>query len=333
MSAPHWISLLEKDIRKLPEPVKRRSRKNRGSMSGSNTHSSPPMTSTSNTSFDGQLSPSTLRNGESSVTSAQDFVDPPSLRAFRKKHRKPYADYPPPVAREEPETQRYWNEYDHPEDEDQGYYIYIDPNASVKFPGQETLEAWTRKTRKLLGMRLQAEERSLLSAVEDGTTDDEESGSESALGWNPRSNYGTISSQNGSNHEGYFSTIFRGRVNPYQDAEALAERRSLLSELQMRDRERERTKFRFYSTCLAAAFAIDFILGLMTMTSRKKERGAVDAGVLFGTVCTLILCIVAVISMKTRRQRLGWVHQGVILSIVLALLGLDVLLLLWVLRI
>ncbi|KAF1928642.1 uncharacterized protein M421DRAFT_420526 [Didymella exigua CBS 183.55] len=331
MSAPHWISLLDKDIRKLPDPVKRQSRKNRGSTSGSNTQSSPPMTSTSNTSFDGQLSPSTLRNGESSATSAQDFVDPPSLQAFRKKHRTPYADYPPPVVREEPETQRYWNEYDHPEDEDQGYYIYVDPNASAKFPGQETLEAWTKKTRKMFGMRLQAEEHSLLSA--DVTTDDEDSGSESPLGWNLRSNYGTISSQNGSTHEGYFSTIFRGRINPYQDAEALTERRSLLSELQTRDRERERTKLRFYSTCLAAAFAMHFILGLMTMTSRKKERGAVDVGVLFGAVCTLVLCIVAVVSMKTRRERLGWIHQGIVLSIVLALLGLDVLLLLWVLRV
>lgn len=290
------------------------------------------MTSTSNTSLDGQLSPSTLRNGESSATSAQGFVDPPSLQAFRKKHRKSHVDYTP-VVREEPESQRYWNEYDHPEDEEQGYYIYIDPNASVKFPGQETLEAWTRKTRQLFGMRLQAEEQSLLSAADDGTTDDEESGTESPLGWNSRNDYGSISTRNDSAHEGYFSTLFRGRMNPHHDIETLQERRSLLSELQARDQERETTKFRFYCTCLAAAFAIDFILGLMTMTSRKKERGAVDAGVLFGAVCTLVLCIVAVISMKSRRQKLGWIHQGVVLSIVLALLGLDVLLLLWVLRV
>lgn len=303
-------------------------------MSGSNTQSSPPMTSTSNTSYDGQLSPSTLRNGESSVTSAQDFVDPPSLQAFRKKHRKSYVDRTP-VVREEPEMQRYWNEYDHPEDEEEGYYIYIDPNASVKFPGQETLEAWTKKTRQLFGMRLQAEEQSLLSGADDGTTDDEESGSESALGWNTRNNYGTISTHkhNSGAHEGYFSSLFGGRLNPRHDVEAMHERRTLLGELEAREQERETTKFRFYSTCLAAAFAIDFILGLMTMTSRKKERGAVDAGILFGAVCTLILCIVGVISMKTRRQKLGWVHQGVVLSIVLALLGLDVLLLLWVLRI
>ncbi len=332
MSAPHWISLLDQDIRKLPDPVKRRSRKHRDSASGSNTQSSPPMTSASNTSLDGQLSPSTLRNGESSATSAQEFVDPPSLQAFRKKSRRLYAD-DTSVVQEEPESQRYWNEYDHPEDEEEGYYIYVDPNATVKFPGQETLEAWTKKTRRLFGMRLQAEERSLLSAVEEGTTDDEESGSESPLGWNPRTNYGTISSQTGRTHEGYFSSLFRTKVKPHLEAEAFQERRSLLSELQARDQERERTKLRFYSTCLAAAFVIDFILCLMTMTSRKKERGAVDAGVLFGAVCTLVLCIVAVISMKTRRQDLSWVHQGVVLSVVLALLGLDFLLLIWGLRV
>ena len=302
-------------------------------MSGSNTQSSPPMTSTSNTSYDGQLSPSTLRNGESSAASAQDFVDPPSLQAFRKKSRKSYVDRTP-VVREEPEMQRYWNEYDHPEDEEEGYYIYIDPNASVKFPGQETLEAWTRKTRQLFGMRLGAEEQSLLSAAEDATTDDEESGSESALGWNPRNNYGTMATPHAGAHEGCFSNLFGARLNPrHHDAEAMRERRTLLGELEAREQERETTKFRFYCTCLAAAFAIDFILGLMTMTSRKKERGAVDAGVLFGAVCTLMLCVVGVISMKTRRRKLGWVHQGVVLSIVVALLGLDVLLLLWVLRI
>jgi hypothetical protein len=71
----------------------------------------------------------------------------------------------------------------------------------------------------------------------------------------------------------------------------------------------------------------------MTTTSRKKERGAVDAGVLLGTICTLVLCVVAVISMHTRRERLGGVHQGAVLAIAAAVVALDVLLLLWVLRI
>jgi hypothetical protein len=93
------------------------------------------------------------------------------------------------------------------------------------------------------------------------------------------------------------------------------------------------TKLRFYATCLATAVAIDVILGLMIVTSRRKERGVVDIGVLFGTICTLVLCVVAIVSMKTRREQLGWLHQGAVLSIAAAVAALDVLLMSWVLRI
>jgi hypothetical protein len=268
------------------------------------------------------------RNGGSSATSPHEFVDPPSLQAFRKKHRRP-SNYPPPVIQEQPEAQRYWNEYDNPEDEDEGYYIYIDPNASVKFPGQETLEAWANKTKKLFGMGIPADEQSLLSAIDGSITDDEDTADESP----PRSNYGTITSQRGAAQNGYFSSLSRTKVDPHRTAEALQERRSLLGELQVRERKAESAKFRLYTTCLAAATVIDVMLGLMTVTSRKRERGAVDVGVLFGTICTLVLCGVAMISMKTRKDRLGWVHQGLMLSIVAAIVGLDILLLLWVLRV
>jgi hypothetical protein len=274
----------------------------------------------------------TVRNEESSATSPQEFVDPPPLQAFRKKHRKPFSDYSTPVIQEQPETQRYWNEYDNPEDEDDGYYIYVDPNASVKFPGQETIEAWANKTKKLFGMRIQADEQSLLSAIEDASTDDEDSADESSRGQSSRSNYGTMTSQRGA-HDGYFSGLFGARIDPHRTAEALQERRSLLGELQVRQRKAERAKFRLYTMSLAAAFVIDVMLGLMTVTSRRKERGAVDAGVLFGTICTLVLSGVAVISMKTRKDRLSWLHQGLMLSVVAAIVALDVLLLLWVLRV
>ena len=259
-------------------------------------------------------------------------MDPPPLQAFRKKHRKPLADYAYPVIQEQPETQRYWNEYDNPEDEEEGYYIYIDPNASVKFPGQETLEAWANKTKRLFGMRLKADEESLLSAVDDASTDDEDTADESSVGRPSRSNYGTMTSQRGT-QDGYFSGLFGGRVDPHRTAEAFHERQSLLGELQVRQRKAERAKFRLYTICLVAATVIDIMLGLMTVTSRKKERGAVDAGVLFGAACTLVLCGVATISMKTRKDRLSWVHQGLMLSVVAAIVGLDVLLLLWVLRV
>jgi hypothetical protein len=292
------------------------------------------MTSTSNTSYDGQLSPLASHNGDSSVTSAQDFVDPPPLQAFRKKHRKPFAEYPPPISsgEQEPEVQRYWNEYDHPEDEESGgYYIYVDPDAPVKFPGQDLIEAWARKTRQLLGLKMKADEASLLSAADDESSD------EGTLDSSPitrGAGYGTMPTLNRKpSQEGYFSSLFRSLRDPHRDAQVLEERRSLLSELETRQHKTEMTKLRFYSTCLATAVAIDLILGLMTMTSRKKERGAVDVGVLFGTICTLVLSVVAIISMKTRREHLGWLHQGAVLSIATAIVALDVLLLSWVLRI
>ncbi|KAF1849961.1 uncharacterized protein K460DRAFT_326355 [Cucurbitaria berberidis CBS 394.84] len=332
MSAPIWMPLLEKDIRKLPEPVRRRSRRTMSSATGSQTHGSPPLTSTSNTSYDGQSSPLASRNGESSATSAQEFVDPPPLRAFRKKHRKPYSDYPPPIVRadEEPEQQRYWNEYDNPEDEESGYYIYVDPDAPITYPGQGLVEAWTKTTRKLFGMRDKSDLASL-SATEDGTSDEEDAIDEPPSA--RATNYGTIPSMKPPLQAGHISNLVRSVRDPWHDRELLHERRTLLGELETRQHKTEMTKLRFYSTCLATAMVVDIILGLMTVTSRKKERGVVDAVVLFGTIVTLFLCIFSVLSMKTRRERLSWVHQGVVLIVAGAVVALDVLLLLWVLRI
>jgi hypothetical protein len=229
----------------------------------------------------------------------------------------------------EPEVrQRYWNEYDHPEDEESGYYIYVDPDAPVKYPGQDLLEAITRSTKRLFGMR---DREALLSATEDSDDDDDTIDSSPIT---QAANYGTINSYGQpARHEGYFSTLFRSLRDPRHDAELLHERRALLGQVETHQHKTEMTKLRFYSTALGAAIVLDLILGLMTMTSRRKERGAVDAGVLLGTICTLVLCIVAVISMRTRKERLGWVHQGAVLSIAGAVVALDVLLLLWVLRI
>lgn len=328
------IPLLDQDIRKLPEPVRRKSRRAQTSTAGSVSQNSPPMTSTSNTSYDGQTSPLASHQGESSMTSAPEFVDPPPLQAFRKKRRKPYSDYPPPILStdQEPEAPRYWNEYDNPEDDDGGgYYIYVDPDAPVKFPGQELLESWSRKTRRLLGLKMKADEQSLLSAAEDESSDDDTMDSSPIT---RGAGYGTMPTNNGrGSHEGYFSSLFRSWRDPYRDAHALQERRSLLTELETRQHKTEMTKLRFYLTCLATAIAIDIILGLMTVTSRKKERGAVDIGVLFGTICTFLLCMVAIASMKTRRERLGWLHQSAVFCIAAAVVALDVLLLSWVFRI
>lgn len=278
------------------------------------------------------MSPFTTRQGESSATSAPEFVDPPPLQAFRKK-RKPYADYPPPM-QAEPESQRYWNEYDNPESEDEGYYIYVDPDASVKFPGQELFEAWVTQTKRLFGIEEEPEEEPLLST---GESSDDETADESPIA--TTKSYGTFArGSSNQQHEGYFSGLFRSLRDPHRDIEALdsirrqteRERRSLLSKLELRQHKIEMAKMRLYTTCIVMAIVIDIILGTMTMTSRKKERGVVDSVVLFGTICNLLLCVIAVISMMSRRERLGWVHQGVVLVVVIGNVLVAGILLRWV---
>ena len=233
------------------------------------------------------------------------------------------------VSTEQEPAQRYWNEYDHPEDEETGgYYILVDPNANYDYPGAK----WWRKVeafaRQIPGLRR--------SSDKDSSVTDDESSDDGTLDESPitrRPNYGTLPTSRRESQEGYFSSLFHSFRDPYRDAAALQERRSLLGELEDRQHKTEMTKLRFYSTCLLTAIVINFILGLMTVTSRKKERGAVDIGVLIGTICTLMLCGVAVISMKTRRERLGWLHQGMVLSIAGAVIAVDVLLLGWIVRI
>jgi hypothetical protein len=173
-------------------------------------------------------------------------VDPPPLRAFRKK-RKPYAEYPP-LVQAEPGAQRYWNEYDNPESDDDGYYIYLDPNDSGKYLGQEFLEACAARTRKLFCIREAPKEASLLSTAE---SSDDESADESPVA--APTGYGTFASNsNGPSHEGYFSSLFRTFRDPHREVEAWREsqreRRTLLSELQVRRQSIEITKFRFYTT-------------------------------------------------------------------------------------
>ncbi|KAF1960179.1 hypothetical protein CC80DRAFT_513822 [Byssothecium circinans] len=310
MAPPIWMPLLDQDIRKLPPAIKRQKRKD-SSVHGSITHVSPPQASISATSpTDGFSTPYTPR-GETSATSAPDFVDPPPLQAFRKK-RKPYADYPPPI-QAETEVQGYWNEYDNPASEDEGYYIYIDPSESNDYPGQKFFEACAAKVRWLFGMREVPDE---VSGYDSSDSSDDEAVVDERSAVASRG-YGTFGGPNRTaSQEGYFSSLFRTIRNPQREfllrRETEHERRSLLTELQVRQHKTEMAKLRFYSTCLLMATVINAIITTMTATSRRKERGVVAMVILFGTIFNVLLCGIALVSMKTRHESLGWVHQGIV---------------------
>lgn len=257
----------------------------------------------------------------------------PPLRAFRKK-RKPTVISEQP----DPQPQRYWNEYDDPEDADEGYYIYIDPDAEVKFPGQELFENWARKTRRLFGIKEESDEE---ESVSSGESSDDETPANSTV--NASGGYGTfkaLPNRSAASTGGYFSGLLQRFRTLEHDEEAFVtlrresarERRSLLREVELRQHKAETTKLYFYTTCLAMAGVINVLLGMMTWTSRKKERGVVDSVVLFGTIVNLLLGVIAIISMHTRRERLGWLHQGLVFFVFTANVVADVLFLVWVFR-
>ncbi|KAF9738493.1 hypothetical protein PMIN06_010750 [Paraphaeosphaeria minitans] len=324
MSAPIWIPLLERDIRKLP-PTTKRERRKANSTAESSQHSA---FGTPGASTGGRTSPSTPLY-DTSATSAPEFVEEaPPLRAFRKKRKQSTIPEQP-----QPEQQRYWNEYDNPEDEDEGYYIYVDPDAEVKFPGQEMFEGLARQTRRLFGIKEHAEEESGVSSAE--TSDDEDSPA------NPPNVYGTFASSAATSRtQSYFSGLFRKYRDPQQDVEALLsqrretarERRSLLRELEVGRHKAETTKLYSYTTSLVMALIIDALLGTMAMTSRKKEVGVVDFVVSLGTIVSLILGVVAIVSMQSRKDDLGWTHTGMVYGVFTANVVVDVLFFIWVLR-
>lgn len=332
MSAPTWIPILDSDIRKLPALVKRQRRK--GSSTTNSASRTPPSVATSNSTpplTDGQSSsPLASRGGDTSATSAPEFIEPPPLRAFRKK-KKLQPEYPPLIEDEAP--QRYWNEYDNPS-EDEGYYIYLDPAAPVAYPGQEFFERVAERIKSLLRIGGGAgEEDPLLSGIDDGSTDDDETEDESPSAPAVKT-YGTMSSQ------GYLSNALNSLRNPFDDqsrshtiqGRSNHQRHSLLTEIELRQHEREVARLRLYCICLCAAVIIDVILITLTTTTRKKERGVADAVVLFGTICNLVLLLVGISTMLTRKERLGWLHQGTVCIVAMGVLSVDVLLLRWVLN-
>ena len=202
----------------------------------------------------------------------------------------------------------------------------------MKFPGQEMLEKWARKTRRFFGIRKELSEEELTSSAE--SSDDESTAD---------AGYGTFQGRvenSEPKREGYLSGLLRKLGRPEQDEEALVtlrresarERRGLLREVALRQRKAETTKLYFYTTCLAMAGVTNILLGMMTMTSRKKERGVVDSVVLFGTIVNLVLGGMAIISLQTRREQVGWMHRGSVYVAFMANVAVDVVLLLWVFR-
>lgn len=253
MSAPFWLPLLDEDIRKLP-PAAIRHTSRSGSASRS-AESRGSMTAATD-------SPTAVETTNSSLR-----LDTPPLKSFRKKRRQQFAEEPMAP------QQRYWSEYDHPEDGEEdpnAFVLYVDPNE------KSFLDHFFDRIGNLFGMKSEggdAAEQPLLPSSpqeDDGTSSDEEAGllgASTPRGHKKRNTFGT------------FAT--RQQHNAVASPAVLALREQHAAAVP-----------RFTMTCFAAANVILLLALILSLTGRHKYAHAVDAGVFTAIIASLIFVVV-----------------------------------------
>lgn len=274
ISPPFWLPILDRDIRKLPPPAIKPS-----------SHS-PSNSSTRTPNSAGSVhaeSVTAVETGRSdSIAQSSDLGVPP-LRSYRKKRRRAYPPLSPPLERRQ---QRYWSEYDNPEDGfangDEVYVIYVDPNAKSRF------DRFFDHLGSIFSRRDAERERLL-----DGH--DDESSSSSA-------------------DEASLATARRSSKHQYGTMTSPRHLESSAPECQ--DRE-FRYMPRASNLCFAASLSILVVAFVLAGTGRRKLAPEVDFGVLFAVVCSLVFAVLGFVSML-RSHELGWVARaaGVLVLVV-----------------
>ncbi|SMR64034.1 unnamed protein product [Zymoseptoria tritici ST99CH_1A5] len=260
MPPPFWEPILSRDIRKLPPPAKSK-RTNALSESNSGTQSAG-----SSGSFRGTTDSATaVENGPNSPAQ----LEVPPLKSFGKKKKRrayPEADSDTPV------KPRYWSEYDHPEDLDDGdanaFVIFVDPNHRSAF------DRFFDSIARLFGQHQYsdaAERQGLLTGQT--TPEDEESSDEESS-----DNVAAASRKRASSTFGTFSRPTSVNLSQYQAKSQ--QQQAPLPFLA-----------HFPSVCYAASLLLLLVAYILRTTGRHKLLREVHYGVLLCVVCSIIFTL------------------------------------------
>lgn len=263
---PFWTALLAQDIRKLPPPALK--------------HFDTTATSTTlGSGLDGSASTLSVLNGTGGSTTAVETtgeselfaseLEQPPLRAFRKKRRRTFPREPV-VAQE-----RYWSEYDHPEDgedADGSYVIYIDPNEKSTFDRMvDSVSAW------FSGPRKGHDEESLLHTPSTPKDDESSSDEENSRAQSRRhTEYGTV-----IRHSQILPRVLPPPAIPFLPQPTIA--------------------------CLIASAVILIIGYVLSATGRHRFATTVQASVVFALIASVLFVITGVVVLARAKavQQLG----------------------------
>lgn len=330
MTAPFWLSAMDKDIRKVPVTVDQGRRRSSQLLTAEHGQNS----SASSNSEYGPSGSSTAVGAESSATSAPgtpmlERDNSSGLPTIAERKKKTVTidetDFERPSRRKRKET-RYWSEYDNPSDDDtNAYYIYIDSDKEEKWLGQETAQRVSKFFRTMFSKDaaiedMADEERGLLRPLTEVEEDDASSSSDTeSPGKNTgglfgrkqkRNGYGTLS----TNQRKPSARLTDLLLPPAQEATPSTSSRLLISTLS-----------------LTASSILCILILTLAMTGRKKQKGEVDAGVLFGVVASLFFALVGLTSVLTARENIGLVNWVVVGGVFCAVCLVDGVLVGWVL--
>jgi hypothetical protein len=251
---PFWLPILSQDIRKMP-PATGAKRPSRSS------DSSAPGALSAGTPSSGTLDSTTAVETPNEFASQ---LQSPPLKSFGKKKRRKYPEARTP-------TQKYWSEYDNPEDgeDSNAYYIYVDPNETNPFDRFFEKVATAFKRRKV------SEEEALLSTPGTPMPEEEESSDEES---------DAATTRNRFHLPGVTFGTFAPSSNP---AHVRRERPSSFLP-------------QFSAICFAASLAMLVMAYILRTTGRHKFIREVHVGVLFSMGCSLIFVLLGFMNVLRR---------------------------------
>lgn len=263
--APFWLPMLSQDIRKLPPPATKRA------STVCDIRSSGSQSANSNGSIVAGTDSSTAVDTSTS-TEIHTQLDSAPLKSFRKKKRRTY-----PAA--EPSKQKYWNEYDNPEDDEQnGFYIYVDPNETNAF------DRFFDRIGNLFGNQTKPEEEALLydpgMPKEDEESSDEELESQPIRKSKIARSFGTFARP----------TSIRTTSTRRDDSPGLLPQ--------------------FSAICFAASLTLLVTAHILHQTGRHKYLREVHVGVLFSMIISLVFVLLGFMNVVRSGSRTQPVTYG-----------------------
>lgn len=254
---------LDKDIRQIPQPNRTPSR--RSSNLGLSSAAATPKKGSRSGASDSEALSVRFEEDHSESTRVDGNT---TLKSKSSKSRRTATE-----TASAPQEQRYWNEYDNPEDGDENpdgeFYIYIDPDAPL-YPGQRSLQAFGRRLKSAFqrSSRKRDAENGSVETGDDGSIssseDDDDTATPSGVRHTDKSHRTPLVTRATQTKFGYGALpLAPGRISVHA--------------------QRGRTT----ALCLLAAAIIFAILNVLAYTGRRKTHVQVNVAVLLGVIASI----------------------------------------------